>query len=141
MGCVYSMRAVRARGGAPFTLGIGALPLIAHLRQHVVPPQPPSQSGFGVHPPNPFKWGFLALCFPSQFDTFHSKPQLRWIVVVLWVLAARATRRKRFQQATHPSHPVRVARSVFTDAEKGHPGKPPEAATVLPKRQHSPRAP
>ena len=27
--------------GAPFTLGIGARPLIARLRQHVVPPQPP----------------------------------------------------------------------------------------------------
>ena len=34
---VNSVRAV----GAPFTLGIGAHPLIARLRQHVVPPQPP----------------------------------------------------------------------------------------------------
>ena len=37
LGCVDSVRAV----GAPFTLGIGAHPLIARLRQHVVPPQPP----------------------------------------------------------------------------------------------------
>ena len=35
--------------------------------------------------------GALALCFPSQFDTytttFRSTPQLRWIGVVLWILA------------------------------------------------------
>ena len=29
------------RAGAPFTVGIGANPLISRLRQHVVPPQPP----------------------------------------------------------------------------------------------------
>ena len=37
LGCVYNVRAA----GAPFTSGIGAHPLIARLRQHVVPPQPP----------------------------------------------------------------------------------------------------
>ena len=37
LGCVESVRAV----GAAFTLGTGARPLIARLRQHVVPPQPP----------------------------------------------------------------------------------------------------
>ena len=47
-------------------------PLIARLRQHVVPPHHPnySQLGFRVHPPT------LALCFPSQLCrkcAFHSK--------------------------------------------------------------------
>ena len=84
--------------GAPFTLRIGARPLIARLRQHVVPPQPPqlfSIIGFRVHPPTPLKGGFLALCFPSQpcrNCAFRSKTELKWITVGLWVLAACAGR-------------------------------------------------
>ena len=52
--------------GAPFTLGIGARPLIARLRQHVVPPQPPnySQLWFKVHPPNPPQGGFSCSLLP-----------------------------------------------------------------------------
>ena len=55
--------------GAPLTLRIGAHPLIARLRQHVVPPQPPQLF---------LKGGFLALCFPSQLCrkcAFHSKTE------------------------------------------------------------------
>ena len=61
--------------------------------------------------------GCLALCFPSQFCiecAFHSNPQLKWISVGLWALAAcadRSTRSKRSQQTVRPSHSVRVARS------------------------------
>ena len=45
--------------GAPFTLGIGAHPLIARLRQHVVPAQPPQLFSIRVHPPNPPPRGFF----------------------------------------------------------------------------------
>ena len=41
--------------GAPSTSGMGAHPLIARLRQHVVPPRQPHQLsslGFRAHPPN-----------------------------------------------------------------------------------------
>ena len=61
------MRAV----GAPFTLGIGAHPLVRAFASACSPtPATPnySQLGFRVHPPNPLKGGFLALCFLSQFQ-------------------------------------------------------------------------
>ena len=75
-----------------------------------------SQLGFRVHPPTPLKGGFLALCFPSQLCrkcALHSKTELKWITVGLWVLAAcagRSTRSKGSQQTLRLSHPVRVAR-------------------------------
>ena len=64
----------------------------------------------------PLKGGFLALCFPLQLCrkcAFHSKTELKWITVGLWVLAAcagRSTRSKGSQQTLRLSHPVRVAR-------------------------------
>ena len=45
-----------------------AHPLIARLRQHVVPPQPP-QLFLGFTPQTPLKGGVLALCFLSQQST------------------------------------------------------------------------
>ena len=45
-----------------------AHPLIARLRQHVVPPQPP-QLFLGFTPQTPVKGGVLALCFLSQQST------------------------------------------------------------------------
>ena len=56
-------------------------------------------------PKPPLLGGFLAFCSPSLFDTyfktttFHSKAQLKTVVVGLWVLAAcagRSTRKKAF---------------------------------------------
>ena len=80
-GCVCCVRAV----GAPFTLGIGAHPLIARLRQHVVPPQPPQL--FSIEAPSklPSRGAFL-LSASSQLCkcAFQSKPQLRWSSVGLW---------------------------------------------------------
>ena len=113
------MRAV----GAPFTLGIGAHPLIARLRQHVVPPQPPqlfSIRVYRVHPPTPLKRGFLALCFPSRLCR-----KRKWITVGLWVLAAcagRSTRSKGSQQTLRLSHPVRVARKQAKNDFSGQAG-------------------
>ena len=52
--------------GAP---GRGAHPLIARLRQHAVPPQPPdnfSQSGFRVHPPKPPSSSLLPSAAPRD---------------------------------------------------------------------------
>ena len=53
------VRAVRA----PFTLRVGAHPLIARLRQHVVPPQPPQLFSIRVEgsPPNPPSRGAFLL--------------------------------------------------------------------------------
>ena len=62
IGCVYSVRAV----GASFVVGTGARPLIARLRQHVVPPQPPQLVPIRVDgtPPNPPQKGFSCFLFP-----------------------------------------------------------------------------
>ena len=107
-----------ARGGCAFYFRNRGHPLIARLRQHVVPPQPPQLFSIRVSgsPPNPPQGGFLALCFPSQLCrkcAFHSKTELKWIIVGLWVLAAcagRSTRSKGSQRTLRLSHPVRVAR-------------------------------
>ena len=45
-------------------------------------------SGLGFTPQTPLKGSFLALCLSSQLCVrcaFHSKPQLGWISVGLWV--------------------------------------------------------
>ena len=119
--------------GAPFYFRNRGAPTqhVARLHQHVVPPHHPnySQLGVRVHPPQPpLKESFLALCFPSQFDTyttaFESEPQLSWIGVGLCVLAAcagRSTKSKGFQQTTRPSHPVRVARRVVAYIDNQEP--------------------
>ena len=108
-----------ARGGCAFYFRNRGAPTNRALASACSPaPTTPnySQLGFRAHPPTPLKGGFLALCFPSQLCrkcACHSKTELRWITVGLWVFAAcagRSTRSKGSQQTLRLSHPVRVAR-------------------------------
>ena len=94
----------------------------------VVPPQPPQLFSIRVyraHPPKYPQGWFCCSLLPSQFGLngeFHSKPQLRWIRVGLWVLAACAGRSSRstgFQPTTRLGSPVTAG-----------PGRPRKAKTT-----------
>ena len=108
-----------ARGGCAFYFRNRGAPTNRALVSAISPaPTTPTilNWGLGFTPQTPLKGGFLALCFPSQLCrkcVFHSKTELKWITVGLWVLAAcggRLTRSKGSQQTQRLSHPVRVAR-------------------------------
>ena len=68
------MRAV----GAPFTLGTGAHPLIARLRQHVVPPQPPKL--FSIRVQGGFSCSLLP--FAVQYISDQITTEIDWCRVV-----------------------------------------------------------
>ena len=92
----------------------GANPLIARLRQHVVPPQPPQLFSIRVQgsPPKPPSRGAFLLSASFRRSTHkqpHNQALLIWMGVGLWVLAACAgcsTKSKGFQQTTWPSRPL-----------------------------------
>ena len=97
------MRAV----GAPFTLkGIGAHPLIARLRQHVVPPQPPKLVSIRVHPPNPPPGGLSCSLLPFAVQYISDQISQQSTSEMDWCLSSRpvpaARRKASFQQTTWP---------------------------------------
>ena len=124
------MRAV----GAPFTLGIGAHPLIARLRQHVVPPQPP----FRVHPPNPPQGGLSCSLLPFAVQNISDQISQQSTTEMGWcrVVGPRGLCRPLDEkQATNKqpgtSRPVRATRRADTAGQGRAAGR----------RHYSPRVP
>ena len=121
------MRAV----GAPFTLGIGAHPLIARLRQHVVPTQPPKlfSIGFRVHPPNPPQGGLSCSLLPLAVQDIsdqilqQSTTEMDWCRVVGPGGLCRPLDEKQVSnKQPGPSRPVRATRRA-SRAGQGRAGR------------------